>query len=407
MSLDEVDRALAVWQDRLRRVDENLLALEGDINFKLLEGQGAPGAGLAGVTYDRVTPVVVAMRELFAQRSRLDDILEHARRLRSSISRLWPAERTLREITGLLCGPSVVLSTVQTPLAQRTLLGTAEDRNSITPDQLLAAMVQAFETVRDTVMAVARVWDQLTPELDALQQKLTSLAALAAALGGPPDPDLGALQTELALLRSRVARDPFGVHDDVGRRLEPRLTALNDRLAAQGQERAQTQAELARARQSLAALRDASRAAADSFARGRAEIAEPTGLTPPLAEDRLADLTAWLATLETTATAGRWRAVQVGLARFRATLDSLLAGEQAAAAANRARLMVREEVAGRLMARQVQLAHLRARGVTDSTDLERRAEEILQLLRYRPLPLATIEDQFAALEARISRLAGH
>jgi hypothetical protein len=407
MSLDEVDRALAAWKDRLRRVDENLLALEGDINFKLLEETSAPGAGLAGVTYERVAPVVAAMRELFAQRSHLDEILERAQRTRGTISRLWPADRTLREISALLRGPSIVLSTVQTPLAQRTLLGEAEDRNAVSPDQLLAAMVKAFETVRDTVTAVARVWDQLTPQLDALQQKLASLNALATALGGPPDPDLAALQTELALMRTRVARDPLGVHDDVARRLEPRLTALNDRLAAQGQERAQTRADLARARQSLAALRDASRAVAESFASGRAEIAEPTGLVASPAESRLADLATWLATLETTASAGQWRAAQVGLTRFRATLDSLLAGEQAALAANRARLAVRDDVSGLLLARQVQLHSLRARGVTDGADLERRAEEILQLLRYRPLPLATIEDQFAAFEARIGRLVGH
>src|SRR5262245_54152630 len=128
MTLDDIDRALADWQERLARVDENLIALDGEPTCELLEK-----SELEGVTKERVTPALAAMRELFAQRTALNNVLDRARALRASTPRHWPSARGLAEIEQLLRGPSIKLPPVRTPLAQRGLLTAAQREDAICP----------------------------------------------------------------------------------------------------------------------------------------------------------------------------------------------------------------------------------------------------------------------------------
>src|SRR5215813_5736457 len=85
MTLEEIDQALAEWHERLRHVDENLLALDDQPTYRRLEGTAGAPAPLEGVTRERVAPALAAMRELFLQRSRLNGVLARAAALRKGL----------------------------------------------------------------------------------------------------------------------------------------------------------------------------------------------------------------------------------------------------------------------------------------------------------------------------------
>src|SRR5262245_21020125 len=178
MTIEEVDQALAEWRSRLRRIDENLVALQLDPVHARLE-QRRDG-GLDGLTRDRVLPALTAMQELFARRGLLYDVGGRAATLRAGLNRWRPAE-TRREIERLLRGPSIVVPAGETPLGRRGLLDTSE--TSVTPDQLLNAMIASYEQARDAVAAVDRAWQQLDPECRRAGAEVDRLQAIASGLG--------------------------------------------------------------------------------------------------------------------------------------------------------------------------------------------------------------------------------
>jgi hypothetical protein len=388
MTLDEIDRALAEWRDRLRCVDENLLALEDEPTCKMLER-----ATLSGSTRTRVEPALAAMRELFQQRTLLQDTIGQARALRDRVGRgplpamMLPSRRSLLEIEHLLRGRSIRLPRLRTPLAQRGLLSGAEREDTISPEDLLAAMLAAFEGARDAVLAVDHAWARLYPVVDVVEREVAALEALARALGEPFPDELAAARAEVVALRARVDGDPLADEATLDHGLLPRLQHVRAELEAVGAQQEQAAAEWARARALLQELREAHAAAEAAFVRCRREIEDAAGLTPP-GNGLDEGLAAWLNRLEAALEAGHVRAARVGLARWLAEADRQLATERAALAASAAPLAAREELLGRLSARRAQLRALMARGVALDPALEGRGLELEALLRRRPTPLA-------------------
>jgi hypothetical protein len=399
MTLDKIDQALADWQERLRRVDENLVALEADPTCQLLEH-----TPLEGVTQARVSPALAATRELFECRSLLHDMLARATTLRGSVSRLWPSERTLAEIEELLRGRSIRFPPVQTPLAQRGLLTAAEREEAISPEDLLAAMLGAFEVARDAVMAVDGAWTRLYPTVEAAQREVESVQRLAASLGEEAGDELAAARAEVEALRQRIARDPLGAEGELDGGLSPRLRGLRDRLRALAEPREQVTSGRERARALLNELQDVHAAGRECFERCRREIERPPGLTEPPEHGVVDGLTSWLETLEAAVGGGRWQAAQVGLARWLEAAERGLAGERAAYAANAAPLAMRDELIGRLSARRAQLRALMVRGVALDPELDVRAAELEELLRRRPTPLSEAATQVGEYEAHLAAL---
>ncbi len=117
MSVEAVDRALQEWEERLRRVDESLLALEGEPTYEMLAPRAAPRAPLEGETKQRVAPALDALTDLFEHRGRLTEVLERAKELRASMSGMafWGSDEKEREIQALLYGPSIELPPDLTP----------------------------------------------------------------------------------------------------------------------------------------------------------------------------------------------------------------------------------------------------------------------------------------------------
>src|SRR5262249_16828931 len=110
-ALEQIDLLLSAWDERLRRMDENLVALESEAIYQILAGKAGKRAELAGVTKDRVSPALDGVTELFENRDRLAAIVTRAREVRESISSLtfWETDDKIAQVHRLLRGTSIEL----------------------------------------------------------------------------------------------------------------------------------------------------------------------------------------------------------------------------------------------------------------------------------------------------------
>lgn len=338
------------------------------------------------------------MRELFAQRSLLDDTLARVTELRKGLNRLFPGD-ALREIERMLRGPSISLPPVATPMARRGLLDAAETTTSISADQLLAAMVHSFEQARDAVAAVDEAWSRLTPQADQAAAEANRLEAQAKSLGEDATGPLSAVRAQLEATRSRIARDPLGATDDMAGGVLARLNELTRDLTALQARHRQVCADLDRAHDLITDIRSTHKHAGEARARCVAETdAAPGGLVD---QGRVEGLAQWLGTLDETMAGGRWAAAGVGVTRWLTAAQELLREEEAVLHACRQPLDRRDELAGRLSARRQQVQVLRSRGRPPDAGLDDLADRARALLAQRPVPLDAAAEAVAAYEARL------
>jgi len=402
MTLAEIDDALAFWDARLQIVDENLAALDAEPAAQRIEGSiDALPEPLEGVTKERVGPALAAMRKLFDQRQLLAEMQQRARTLRGSVSPLWPAERTLREIERTLRGPLLRLPAIDIPLARRGLLSGATAKDLITPEELLDAMKVAFEHARDVVLAMGAAWERLEPALDDAAAEVDELDRLAGVLGAEAAAELASARAQLAAMGARVAHDPLGVEQGFADAFTPLLADLRDRLLALAQEQDRIETDLARAEELLRQLRAEQSAFAAASAHYREEIADTDTAATAVTGERVAGLASWLETLDRTIEAGKWRSAGVGLGRWLTVAEADLTALQGAHTVHEAALAARAELLGRLLARREQAHALLLRGRPLDPALDELAGRAEALLRSRPTPLQEAAGLVAAYEARL------
>ena len=400
LTLEQIDRALAEWHDRLRLATDNLLMLDDSLTYKRLEGKdGLPPTRLTGVTQAQVTPALAAMHDLFQHIGRLGEVVERAGELRKSLPRFLPNSDTLRQIEQLLLGPSIKLPSARTPLAQRSLMSAAETPQTITPARLLEVMTQAFDVARSAISAVDAAWARLEPGLGEWELQAGELQRVAASLGEADAPDLLAARNRLAALRARVESDPLGVSGDFDAEVRPLLERARARLQETAGQRDRMQAELARARALLAQLNALHGECLAALDLCRQQIADASGLKAPLNPEWLAELERWLATLEDAQRQGRWKAARVGLDRWLQTAGEYIGSERAACIANKAPLELRSELKGRLSALKVKA---QARGMAQNPGLSALVVEAETLLRQCPTPVARIAHLVSEYEKTVS-----
>ena len=418
--LEQIDLLLAAWDERLRRMDENLVALESEAIYQILAGKAGKRPALSGTTKARVGPALDAVSELFENRERLAGVVAKAREVRASVSSLafWDKDEKIAEIHRLLQGTSIELGQKVVALAERNLLDQGSHDVFIDPEQLLAQMAARFQEARTVLLAVSQAWEALDPEMAEIESRMTVLRALAADLA-PPAPakgpatgeapkdvaELASAEAELARLRTRVAKDPLGAQGGVDQ-MKPALAALGVRIEHALEGRRRVLATLGEARDQRRRLGEAHERGLRLAGEARREI---SGASLPAALDEalLSGLDEWLHKLEGTVEARRWSPAEIGLARFRAAAEGYQASCVALAAAAEALLSQRGELAGRLSARRAQAAALNARGLTLDPAFEARAREAEALLRQRPVPLdeatRAVEQYEAAVVARSAR----
>lgn len=390
IELAQVDALLRIWDERLERMADNLVTLEGEAIHRVLAGEAGARPALEGVSRDRVARALDALAELFEDRERLAEVIERARSVRASMSPLafWERDDKARAIQRLLSGPSIERGEEIAALGERALLDDGRRAVWISPENLLAAMVQRFDEAQRTLLAVSRAWSGAS-ELSRVEARVAALRVRAVEVGPSDGRDLAELrriEADVAVLRAASARDPLGVEGEAREAITPRLSALAARVEATGDARRRAHAALDEARALRRQLDEDHARAVALIGRARREIAGPSAdrLPPALDEGALDGLDAWLRKLEATAAAARWSPAEVGVARFLEAATCALEAEARAAAQAEALLARRDELVGRLSARRAQAASLSARGIDLPTGAEDEARRAEALLRRRP-----------------------
>ncbi len=405
MREEDIDQLIVAWDERLRRVDENLIALEAEPTYQMLAG-GAR-ASLRGRTRDRVVPALDALGELFEHRERLNSVVVRAKELRAEVS-FWAKDEKLAEIVALLGGPSITLGTRQLPVAQRNLLDPATTEVAVVPEALLSEMVRAYQVARDAVAEVAAAWARVEPRLLELEQDVAEAQKEAALLDQveATREAVARVVADLGRVRTRVATDPLGVLGQVDADVAPQLGALRSMLGELGAHKASVTRGLGEADTILAKLDEATRAADEATARAEREIAGMPVSSSARAGRReiVRGLQPWREKITTAAQAGRWRAADVGLARWLEVARGVLETELGVAVAARAAEEQRTELAGRLSARRAQASALAARGLAVPPDVEQIARGAEATLRARPTDLAKARSEVDSYEGAVRAL---
>lgn len=406
-TIEGVDGLLSAWEQRLRRMDENLIALESEEAYQRLAGVAGRRAALLGATAAQVFPALDAVTDLFHQREQLAEVVARARAARASISALtfWDRDEKLALVVRLLCAPSIEVGVRATPLAELGLLDEAVSEVRVEPEVLLAEMVRTFDRARDVILSTARAWRLLGAAIEAIELEIQALRALSARHGDAEAAELAAAEVALAELARLVQLDPLGCVARPENPAIPGLVAIRARLAAEGAAARRVASALDDARALGKELREIHGRAVAAFAAASRAIEDAAGsLVTPLDDAQLGGLDAWLEKLTTTAAARRVAAAEVGLARFRETVLGYLDHDHRAIADADAAVSARAELQGRLEARRAQAFALTARAGVDPAPLEARARDAELLVRARPLPLARARRAVEAYEAAVVAL---
>ncbi len=402
ITLEQIDRELSEWQARLGLASANLLELDDMPTYKRLQGDLDAPPVLLGVTQARVVPTLGAVARLWRYLQLLNDTIKQATELRAAMPRLFGAENVLAKIFQLLHGQSIALPPVETPADQRGLLSVSQVPQTTSPEMLLTAMTRVYDEVRNTILAVDAAWNRLEPALADAGQNLNQLRQLAEALGEANAPELAAAQARIAQMQQAVNSDPLGVTADFDREILPLLQNVRARLETVSHQRRDTESDLRKARDWIFQLRDLHNQCETALIRTRERIASPAGLLAPLDPNAIDELETWLATLEATAQAGRWRAARIGLDRWLPAAGASLESERAALAANAAPTEALAELRGRLGALRAKAQATAARGQTLDADLPAIAREADARLQTVPTDLAQASRLVAEYESRLN-----
>jgi hypothetical protein len=382
VTLAELDTTLADLRFACERIGANLLDVELDPASELLDG-------LQGVSAARWSAAGETLLELWRCHGLLEQLLARADAVRGTRGRVNAGR--LAELDELLNGASIVVSAGPAAVTQRTLLGTAR----CTPRELVARMSPAFADANAALAEITRAWDELTPRLAVARDALDEASERAAALG---DAEIAALEgprKRHAELTATLAHDPLAVSAEEVEALEASLAAANRDLAGAGALRDELEQRLGRARALVQAIENAR---AEAIA--ARTVAEARILAPALVEapDRT-DLDAALERVQSLAAAGRWREADAELTRWHARADALLDQARAAVAANRAPVLARNELRGRLDAYSAKAARLR---LVERSDVAELRDQARRALFEAPTDLARAEELLVRLQRALS-----
>ncbi len=392
MKLEQIDGELARLRAGMGRIGDDLLELTQAITYQRLTGEGGwPKVTLTGTTQARVGPALDALHELWERSALLTQVIARATALRSSISWLVPAQKTLEEIEYLLNGPSIELPSTCSrgvPMVR-----------SLAPKELLEEMGRSFGRAREAVLAVDSAWDRLLPALTGFESEADALQERADALDEPAPAELAEVRRQLQSFRQTVEHDPLVAEGGEGE-IAALLKAASARLDDLVRDRDRAGEMLPEARQLLGRLDEAHRRARQAHADREAKVqVDSVEVFPrPLDDGKVTALGPWLEKLDATLRAGKWKPVLVGLEKWSAIARQCLADSEATRAANDAPLLARRDLRGLLDALK---AKARGMGRAEDVELDLLAQEAWRLLHTRPTPLAEARRLVAEYQSRL------
>ncbi len=400
MKLQEIDSALAEWNNRLAAIANNLLELQADSTYQLLTGSGGTAKlQLTGTTASRVEPSLGAMLTIFQHFGLLHEVIARAGQVRASLPALFGGEAKALKIRRLLGERTIRLPSLDLPLDQKTLLSGVQRAECFSPEELLQIMSRTFVAARDAVLTVDAAWKQMALAVEDADRKLARFGVQSGtqswALGPRAAAEWKSASALLEELRAKVGSDPFGATQDFEAQLLPVLGRLAD-LAAQADALHQQMRE---AQVQLELLGTTFREAQEAMAEARTKIVggDRVPLLAPV--EKQAELRVWLERLEKRLGEGLLDAVKVGLRNWWASLDSCLAQNRESHAASRGMCDLRAELRGRLEALR---AKARIFGLAEDGQVTALAAQAEALLYARPTDLEVATAAVRAYEQRVS-----
>jgi hypothetical protein len=372
MTTNDLDATLGRLTDASEAIGANLLELERDPARRLLDA-----ATLTGETAGRWASATRLLDALWQRFTRFNELLDRARSLRGSRTRLAPDREA--ELTALLHGPSIELDADDVPLGQRALLGERRSTTRVTPDELLARMSEDFEQVMGVVVAAGGTWDALVPRVNRAREVLAQVAEVDPALAAGVDP--ARLERRLDRFADVLATDPIAIGTADLDAIELALQGLQAGLDDAAEVRTSLPDRITRARAALDELRSESRLAADAYDEARRKIGAPAVAPAPEFDPNVdEELDAVLA----LADQGRWLAADRALTSWETRVEDLAGQVRASIRASRHPIDARNELRGRLDAYQ---AMAEAHGVLEDREVAARYELARAALYNAPADL--------------------
>jgi hypothetical protein len=395
MKLEDVDAAIAAWDDRLRRIDENLLALESSDTYEMLKASGRARA-LEGATEISGQQALDAVTEIFEARQALGTWFDRLKAARANVS-FWNREAQLAQLLVLLEGEVIELATADVPLAQRGLLDDAQHKSRSKSGDLVDHMAQLFARARDILSRTERVWKESEKLLETASKRVTELDGEGLA-AGPARTELETLKREVERISTQIAGNPSSCFQALSTWVVPRLEALGQQLERERQSLAKARAMLDEARQRLASLSALESQVKTTIAKTSQRF-KHAAVT--LDATIVSQYGTWLEKLASTLEMGRVSAVEVGVKRF--LEDCAKSSEQCnqqIAICSRCEQQF-DELVGRLRARRAQSTALARRGKNIST-LETLMSQAETALAAVPCELALASKLVEAVDAGFS-----
>jgi hypothetical protein len=377
LNLAQIDRLLTDWQQKVDAANQNLIDLYDLPAYQRLSGMGNPPSNVTGITQQRSSAALTAIDRLFEDVELLNQPIALARKLRRELPAFFVSDNDLQEIEWLLTGQSIQLSSIQTPLAQRSLLSSNQQIQSISLAALLDRMMPNFAIARDTLIAIEIAWTELESKLIITHQALIELQQLAQKLQVVIPASLISAETNFTNLQLQVDRDPLGVNDTFTQDLTPLIDRSRSELATLDRQCQQLQADLKTAQQYLAKLTRLNRDSIDYYTETQAKIKHDLPIVSPLPAAELVELERWLERLVAKFGSGTISPLRVGLTNWLNQTQAYTIAAEAALAANRLPLDTRQELRGRLDALT---AKALAKGKAEEpilTDLATQARQVL------------------------------
>lgn len=324
------------------RVSANLVELELDSGRQLLAASALQGQSAA-----RWSKADAALTELWRRHGLLQDLLERADRLQGS--------RHADELRDLLGGASIELASTDVPLAERSLLASAQSAERCTPDQLLAGMSAVFDEVKLVISAIGQAWETLIPRLDSARRTLQDCRRLADEIGERHRGDLDSVAEELETVQALVSADPLAVQTTAVDAVVRSLDEIHGELEQSAGLKQGFDARALAARELLGRLRGTIREAQLAHEELQVKIAVPGA--PPVT-DAPGELETRLTEITELARHGEWREARQALEQWTTRTHELLAAADRALKANRAPIEARNQFRALLEAYQVKAKRL-------------------------------------------------
>ncbi|WP_433761848.1 hypothetical protein [Nocardia sp. CA-135398] len=386
LTLAEIDAELTTRTIEFDAITATLLELDKHPGHTLLQRYPPTGG-----TEQRWLSVRAALALMWEDYSRLQIILDSARKVRGARTRLDDGERA--ELTRLLRGRPYEAARTPIPMAQRSLTGPAEEVLFVGLADTVDRMRATFPEIAEFFDAVDAVNGRVMSGLAPLQETLDKAGA-----AGCETAQLRAIGDGIAELLSRSANDPLAL---TAPEIDARIAELSEQLrnvatilAELDAVAADWAAAIAETRRRLAALRATRARAAEVRAQVEAKIlAGPL----PTDEDNTAALEAELDALSPNSVAA------TDVVRLRMRIADATAGAATAQELAQGLLDRRSELRGRLAAYQVKAARL---GVSEDRDVLASNQIAAGLLARRPCDLAAVTRAVADFQQIIGEKSG-